>query len=49
MTPTDSFDGLDDFAGAGCTTGGTWDRPSRPRTDTHPTGPKTRWRHRLET
>ena len=29
--------------------GATDDRPSRPRTDTHPTGPKTRWRHRLET
>ena len=31
------------------TTGGTWHRPSLPRTDTLPTGPKTLWRHRLET
>lgn len=25
------------------TRGDTWDRPSRPRTDKHPTGPKTLW------
>jgi hypothetical protein len=25
------------------TDGGSWSRPSRPRTDTHPTEPKTRW------
>lgn len=27
----------------GVTDGGSWDRPSRPRTDKHPTGPKRRW------
>jgi hypothetical protein len=27
----------------GRTTGGTWDTPSRPRTDDHPTEPKVRW------
>ena len=26
------------------TKGGSWDKPSRPRTDKAPTGPKTRWR-----
>ena len=25
------------------TEGGSWSRPSRPRTDSHPTGPKVRW------
>ena len=25
------------------TTGGSWDSPSRPRTDKHPVGPKSRW------
>ncbi len=31
----------------GNTEGGSWDVPSRPRADKHPTGPKQRWRKPL--
>jgi len=31
------------FVDDGVTKGGSWDRPSRRRTDKHPTGPKRRW------
>jgi hypothetical protein len=31
------------FQIVGTTAGDRWDRPSRPRSDNHPTGPKTLW------
>lgn len=31
------------FVDDGLTEGGSWSRPSRPRIDKHPTGPKRRW------
>jgi hypothetical protein len=35
------------FEVEGQTRGGSWDAPSRPRTDKHPTEPKLRWSKRL--
>jgi hypothetical protein len=36
------------FALDGASAGGSWDKPSRPRVDRHPTGPKLRWSRRLK-